>query len=221
VSDFLSRIAARAVGEAPVAQPRLPARYEGAGFEAEPGLEVVDEELVVPKTSSAGREPPSEPEPLPALERTAARAAETGSRRSAQRNATPSPRAPRNPGEPSSRSDARSLERPRAAGPSPAAASPADGPAVSASAASEPVRTTATSAAVAMPARRAAPRALPGPALANAAANVAHDESPVRVHIGRLEVRANLQERPRTERRREEREPEGVALSDYLRGRRA
>jgi hypothetical protein len=43
----------------------------------------------------------------------------------------------------------------------------------------------------------------------------------VRVHIGRLEVRANLQERPRTERRREEREPEGVALSDYLRGRRA
>ena len=219
MSDFLSRVAARAVGEAPVAQPRLPALFERAGFAAEPGLEVVEEEIVAPAASSAGRELRTGPEPLPSGDRTAAPAAETRSRRSAQSTASPSPTSPRDSGEPSKRNDALSLERSGAAGQSAAAASPARVPAVSASPGPEPVRTTATSVAVAVPARRAAPLAVPAPAVAHAAANVPHDEPPVRVHIGRLEVRANLQEAPRTERRREEREPEGLALSDYLRGR--
>jgi hypothetical protein len=43
----------------------------------------------------------------------------------------------------------------------------------------------------------------------------------VRVHIGRLEVRANL-EQPQPQRpRRESERPQGLTLSDYLRGRRS
>ena len=43
---------------------------------------------------------------------------------------------------------------------------------------------------------------------------------PVRVHIGRLEVRANVQEQPRPAPPPQPAEPEGLSLSDYLRGRR-
>jgi hypothetical protein len=68
-------------------------------------------------------------------------------------------------------------------------------------------------------------QALPAAAAREAArpvpAAVAREESPpVRVHIGRLEVRANLQppapERPRREPPRDD----GLSLSDYLRGQR-
>ena len=45
------------------------------------------------------------------------------------------------------------------------------------------------------------------------------DEPPVRVHIGRLEVRANLEQPAPTPARREAKREEGVSLSDYLRGR--
>ena len=58
-------------------------------------------------------------------------------------------------------------------------------------------------------------------ALAPATIAVSGDEQPaVRVHIGRLEVRANLQAAPPPDpRRREQAVPEGPSLGEYLRGR--
>jgi hypothetical protein len=51
-------------------------------------------------------------------------------------------------------------------------------------------------------------------------ARMAADEPAVRVHIGRLEVRANLEQTPPQPRRREpDRPEEGPSLADYLRGR--
>jgi len=44
---------------------------------------------------------------------------------------------------------------------------------------------------------------------------------PVRVHIGRLEVRANLQEPPRPQRPAERPRSQELSLGDYLRGRRS
>ena len=52
-------------------------------------------------------------------------------------------------------------------------------------------------------------------------ATVAADEPPVRVHIGRLEVRANLEQPAPKPVRREPPRQEGVSLADYLRGRRS
>jgi hypothetical protein len=45
-------------------------------------------------------------------------------------------------------------------------------------------------------------------------------EPPVRIHIGRLEVRAVLPDPPRAPRPRERLAPDGLSLADYLRGRR-
>jgi hypothetical protein len=61
------------------------------------------------------------------------------------------------------------------------------------------------------------------PPSAPAAVTTAREEPPpVRVHIGRLEVRANLQEQPRPAPvlQPQPAEPEGLSLSDYLRGKR-
>jgi len=48
---------------------------------------------------------------------------------------------------------------------------------------------------------------------------IAAGEPPVRVHIGRLEVRANLEQPAPKPARREPERPQGPTLSDYLRGR--
>jgi hypothetical protein len=50
--------------------------------------------------------------------------------------------------------------------------------------------------------------------------SIAAGEPPVRVHIGRLEVRANLEQPASKPERREPARPQGQTLSDYLRGRR-
>ncbi len=49
---------------------------------------------------------------------------------------------------------------------------------------------------------------------------VAADEPPVRVHIGRLEVRANLEQPAPPLERPEPQKQQGTTLSDYLRGKR-
>jgi hypothetical protein len=63
----------------------------------------------------------------------------------------------------------------------------------------------------------AAPAGPPAPAAAAAARD---EPPPVRVHIGRLEVRASLEEAPRRQPLAAPRQPDGLSLSDYLRGRR-
>jgi hypothetical protein len=77
-----------------------------------------------------------------------------------------------------------------------------------------------------VPAQPATPVFAPPPrpratALGPAAIAVSREEQPaVRVHIGRLEVRANLQAAPPPEQpRRGQATPEGPSLSEYLRGR--
>jgi hypothetical protein len=219
VSDFLSRVAARALGEAPLARPRLPAL-----FEASAELDVVDEEIGVRSPSSAGDAPfavSSDPGATQAPERSRRRAAvRTESRRTEGLTASSPPPTPRrDPGGPSKPSDTLSLGRSGVVGPRGAASAFARAPAAPAPGIRELARATTASAAVAVPARRAEPRAVPAPSVAQTAATDARDEpAPVRVQIGRLEVRANLHEAPRSERPRREPEPEGLALSDYLRG---
>jgi hypothetical protein len=219
VSDFLSRVAARAVGEAPLARPRLPAL-----FEASEELDVVDEEIVVRSPSSAGGSAAavsSDPDATQARERSEPRAAvRTESRRTEGLTASSPPPTPRHdPGEPSKPSDTLSLGRSGVVGPRRAASAFARAPAARAPGIKKLAQATTASAAVAVPARRAAPLTVPAPSVAQMQASVAGDEQPpVRVHIGRLEVRANLHEAPRSEPRRQEPEPEGLALSDYLRG---
>jgi hypothetical protein len=60
----------------------------------------------------------------------------------------------------------------------------------------------------------------PAPAPAAVVVAAREEPPPVRVHIGRLEVRANLQEAPRPAPVPQAAELEGLSLSDYLRGRR-
>jgi hypothetical protein len=207
VSDFLGRLAARAVGEIGVARPRVPPVFEPAEAATEPPLEIVDEEVVapVPPRRAPGETPdPAIPQP-------------------------PTPRAP--------------LPLPMEGVTAAPAAAPAGPPpagiarqALSEATQDEPlpdrdaVRAEPRTSSPAAPAVIAVPAAPPSPpavvAGARAAASpplsaVAHDESrTVRVHIGRLEVRANLHEAPREQQRREPRQPEGLSLADYLRGKR-
>jgi hypothetical protein len=73
-------------------------------------------------------------------------------------------------------------------------------------------------AAAAQPVARLAFTDPPPPAAPTAAAA---ERRPVRVHIGRLEVRAALQETPMPQPARERPRPPELSLGDYLRGRRS
>jgi hypothetical protein len=160
------------------------------------GLEIVDEEVVVPVAAPANPEAGLAPAvPAAPTEAGAPAAAHTDTAA-----LLPSPERP--------------LRRPEPARVVSAEAEPAASPAES--------RGLVT--AVAVPATPATPTlAEPRAAvtLATAATATARDEAPpVRVHIGRLEVRANLHEPSRAQPPAEAREPEGLSLSDYLRGKR-
>jgi hypothetical protein len=79
-----------------------------------------------------------------------------------------------------------------------------------------PVASAAVRVTPAMPAVTAARE----PALSAQAAPARREEPAVRVHIGRLEVRANLQHPPPEQPRREAPRGEELSLADYLRGKR-
>jgi hypothetical protein len=95
-------------------------------------------------------------------------------------------------------------------------------PAPPAAAASNPEPAPPHVTVVAVPASPALPMLVPVPkATAAAPADAVPEElQPVRVHIGRLEVRASLEEQARPRREPEERPAAGLALADYLRGER-
>jgi hypothetical protein len=212
VSDFLGRIAARAVGEAPLAQPRLPELFEQPGGADDAGIQEIDEEIVVERapapvpvdapTRTVGEQvhaPERAPQPSPTAQ-------------PKQPEAAPSPRRARA----TTASQPRRTERVVVEPVVPLPASPG-----TAAEASAPDAVVPVAAAVAAPAAVARRVAAPFEAPAPAVPSPARDEAPaVRVHIGRLEVRANLQQAPPQPRTREEAPPQGPSLSDYLRGKR-
>jgi hypothetical protein len=185
----------------------VPSLFEPAGPDVG-GLEVVENELAAPRAAAPpprrrqpervleGDFPPPGATPRPADP-------EAPSRPERPALATPRPR-----GEP--RSSLASGERVRE--PAPAA----EAPAAVAAAAPEPA--SARPLVRAVPVTRAAAAATPAPA---PAVEEARAEAPVvRVHIGRLEVRASVHEAPPPGWARERRAPPELALGDYLRGER-
>ena len=224
MSGFLARVAARAVGEAPLAGPRLPTVFERAqATPAEGGLEGVDAEVSAGPLSR-GETPPSAALPRPG--RTSPTPASDADPIAAparrRESAAPEPEAP-----------AAHALVPRAVEPLPEIA-PATGdisvkPLAEAShavARPDPVAR-AVPAAAAVAAVAAVPvapavlgfRARPAPSQEAVRSGLAEPPT-VRVHIGRLEVRANLQEAPPPRPRRAETAPPGPSLADYLRGHR-
>lgn len=216
MSAFLSRLAAKAVGQAAAAQPRLPGLFE-ASSDPFDTLEVVDEVVAVdadPVATPASADRPagdatSRPVSPPARSPTAGNVTiDSATQR-------PEPAWPIERRDESGRSDRQRTrtvvsDQPAivdvadASGPDPVPVpmTSLTVPAVPLSAAT-PVASSSAS----EPMRRAPPSAAEPP--------------PVRVHIGRLEVRASLPEgppvRPPAPKGREE-GTEGVSLADYLRG---
>jgi hypothetical protein len=210
VRDFIGRVAARAVGERAAASPRVPSLFEAPGPAPGGALEVIDEEVVAPaptratlgaraapRRSGDAPVPSAAPAPLPG---------ESGAMRV---EADPLPPAERGVEAPPRESGERM--------PEPVATTRAPAPpgtqheerAPAAVAVAAPVLTPALPVVPRAPAR-----AVPMPAAAPA------EPPAVRVHIGRLEVRANLQEQPRRPERSPAPRPQELSLSDYLRGQR-
>lgn len=212
MTGYLARVAARTVGEAASARPRLP-DAPGLHEPALPaGLETLDVEAAPPARADQPRREPGRPEPPRRRTRGPAVAlAVPADARGTPDHTVASPESP----SPETPDGPATSEPSRKAPPPPVVALvSADPPA-----ARDPVPSRATTPG---PIARAAPVA-PAPAArgATATAVASRDEEPrVRVHIGRLEVRATL-EQPAPERRQpgEPRAPE-LSLSDYLRGRR-
>lgn len=201
MSDFLSRLAARAVGDASESRPSAPA----SGLDVSPAPTGPAAEAPVVRATPAAPEVRSEaPEAPPELPATAADSdgesdppmpakradgAETPARREPRRQ--PSQPRPRERAEPPPRAT-RTSAAPVVVPAAPVAAVPV-------------VRHVAET-------RLERVRSV---------TTVAADEPPVRVHIGRLEVRANLEQQAPKPARREPPRQEGVSLADYLRGRRS
>lgn len=239
MSDVLARLAARAVGQPPTARPRLPARFEPPGASDAGLVGLIVEDLVAPADTVPGDEAAAPGAPANAT----ARAAEGRPRPSRpQAGAAPSPRP-----SPDAAAAVREPAGGRPAAP-PGTARPArrhagastpDGPRRSEAVASAtPGRaddpggpsTTAARPAVRAPAPILPPRPHPsGAAAATTSPTAGPGVSPtpgpvVRIHIGRLEVRANL-DAPPPPRRAEANTSrdagvEELSLGAYLRGER-
>jgi hypothetical protein len=203
VSDFFSRLAARSVGDVPDARPA-----GGFGVSAAP--------TAAPAVAAAA----------PPVVRATPAAPEV-------RAATPeAPVEPAVPDQPIAESEPAPVElaeavtsaKPRVAEREPEPVSARTQEPLAPAAQAEP-RTSAAPVIV-----RATPVTAAAPVIRHVAetrlqrvhsvATVAADEPPVRVHIGRLEVRANLEQPPQKPKSRPERAAaEGLSLSEYLRGR--
>jgi hypothetical protein len=203
-------MAARLVGDAVVAQPRLRGLFEADDPAA--SLEVVDEEVVARSSREAAAAVLPSAVPAGALT-----AASPGSE-------MPSPPSP---SVAASRVEARPMAAPPPEDVRPAEtvtavpqAEPQPGPPPVAESEPEPAPPHVT--VVAVPASPSLPALAPLPEAAASMPDVAEPEElqPVRVHIGRLEVRASLEEQARPRREPKERPTAGLSLADYLRGER-
>lgn len=211
MSDFLSRVAARAVASRSVARSR--SRFEQlSGPDA--GLEIVDEEVVATVTRDSAQVVPrraaaSDAAPAVAADTLPARPSDEAARPAVDAVPAPAPVAPtREPSLPAVEPVEPVHELPTAPPPSARPAAAPETVPLRAALPAVPV-TRVAAAAPARPERRTRPVAV-----------AAAEEPAVRVHIGRLEVRANLQERVREQPRPEMPKAEELSLSDYLRGKR-
>lgn len=232
MTDFLARIAARAVGAPPAARPRPAAIFEEpaprageAGDVAERetrGRIVAESSRRQPRAQAATPEPITTERPAPAHEREAA-----PPRPDSVENSEPE-RVGR--AEPAGAAEEREARPRRVVGPDEAVVT-------------VPVRTRATSphaeerdaadgidqeapapapavvAARPVPAPRMIGAPSPAPARWDTPVSAAAEQGTVKVHIGRLEVRAEVRETPRPEPRPVP-EPATLSLGDYLRGER-
>jgi hypothetical protein len=212
VSDFLSRVAARAVASRSVARSR--SRFEQlSGPDA--GLEIVDEEVVTTVTADSAQVVPrraaaSDVAPAGAADMLPARPSGDAARPAVDAVPAPAPVAP-------TRESSLTAVEPvepvhELADAPPPSARPAAAPEAAplrVALPAVPVTRVGTAAAPARPDRRTRPVAV-----------AAAEEPAVRVHIGRLEVRANLQEGVREQPRPEIPKAEELSLKDYLRGKR-
>ncbi len=227
MSDFLSRVAARAVGEAPVARPRLPALFERPEA-AEVSLEVVDEEVIAPAASA----PALSDAPAEVRGAVSASTLDESDPRRTQDVLPPPPLAAEPPVVDAAPEQPQVVRRTR-----PESVTPPALPIIDAerderareggfdlATDSEPAGASEaavrTAPAVGVPATPAVPKAAPAAAAAEIVARPRDEQPAVRVHIGRLEVRANLQPAPAQPPRREDARSEGLSLADYLRGKR-
>ena len=210
---FLGRVASRAVGEATAARPRLADPFGSREAAAPVGLEMLDLEAApvsvpprrveavaptagVPPAGRVGEPPESEVRSLLPSRPVIARPPSIKPAKAAAPAATSRSENERDDVVPRSR---RGTSEPPSA----------------AQVESEPV--------AAAPLARATPVS-PAPVAPVAAAvlPVAAEEQPtVRVHIGRLEVRANLEQPLQQPQKRRESRRDELTLSDYLRGRQA
>jgi hypothetical protein len=205
VSDFLGRMAARAVGQATVAQPRVRALFA----ELEPASAESRLEVVKTEAPTAAAVPNGVPE-TPRTE-SPARTSSPQSEVAAARVRSQPRSSIANLAEPVAGSDAlrRSDDPPARLEAEIADAAPIDAE-IGRQTPAEAV--TAALPILAVPASPAPPEAV----------SVAREEPPrvVRVHIGRLEVRANVQEPRSPAAHRESPRQQELSLADYLRGRR-
>jgi hypothetical protein len=226
VTDFVSRVAARAVGASAAAQPRLAGLFEPAGTAGDATLELVEEQVVAPASRprregaapAAGRAPHPGREGAPARDDRRRASAQSGDGPAAQPSQRPEPSATPVESRPPERLDlvAQSNYVPTPAALQARPPEPARDP-VPVPRGERGRQPPVVVAAPLTPARAAVLRETappPAPAAPHSA------EPPVRVHIGRLEVRANVQPPPPERPRRESHRPEGLSLADYLRGKR-
>lgn len=211
MSDFIGRVAARAAGERAAALPRVPSLFESQGTSSDPELEVIEQEVVAPAPSP--RRTPAVVKASPPGQDVEPRGPSIAEGAvSAEIDASPAPEPPEQFA-PASPAPARREQPARA---------PVDAP--PGQARLRPGREThAPVIAVASPSVTPAVRAVRGaraPDMPPPAPAAVAEQPAVRVHIGRLEVRANLQEPARQQPRPEPRRPLELSLGDYLRGKR-
>jgi hypothetical protein len=218
VSGFLGRLAARAVGESAAARPRVPSPFPLAG----------DAEIVETTEEVAGDPPPARPAP-PArfVQRPPQRVGST--QPPGTRAVAPQPAGTRGrstaPVQPGARpvDPAAQQQQPQHLVPEAPALEADPGPRGPAGEAGETrlLRRHEREIVTARPASATPPPAAGPLAPARAPAEQARaGQPPVRVHIGRLEVRASLPEAPREPVSREQPPASALSLADYLRGRR-
>jgi hypothetical protein len=210
---FLGRVASRAVGEATAARPRLAAPFGPREAVAPVGLEMLDLEAAGPASG---------------LTRRVAAAASSSGASPVERIVEPR-ELDASPGQPPRREVARLPLRTAAKEAVPAAMSTSEnerrdiGPRPKRGTSEPPsVAEVETEPVAAVPLARATPVAPAPVAHATVPVSVAAEEQPaVRVHIGRLEVRANLEQPLQQPHQRRESRRNELTLSDYLRGRQA